>query len=45
MSSRSADTMDSHELVQKALAVIEEDRLPYLATVEGDQPRLRPSRL
>ena len=34
--------MDPRELVQQALAVIQEDRLPYLATVEGDQPRLRP---
>lgn len=30
------------ELVEQALAVIRSDRLPYLATVEGDQPRLRP---
>jgi len=29
-------------LVQRALAVIKADRLPYLATVEGHQPRLRP---
>jgi general stress protein 26 len=29
-------------MVQQALAVIRADRLPYLATVEGDQPRLRP---
>src|SRR4051812_10972134 len=29
-------------LVERALAVIRADRLPYLATVEGDQPRLRP---
>ena len=28
--------------MQQALAVIYADRLPYLATVEGDQPRLRP---
>ena len=30
------------ELIEQALAVIQSDRLPYLATVEGDQPRLRP---
>jgi general stress protein 26 len=30
------------DLVERALAVIRADRLPYLATVEGDQPRLRP---
>ncbi|QEH33555.1 General stress protein 26 [Aquisphaera giovannonii] len=29
-------------LVNEALAVVRSDRLPYLATVEGDQPRLRP---
>ena len=28
--------------MQQALSVIQADRLPYLATVEGDQPRLRP---
>jgi general stress protein 26 len=30
------------DLVTQALAVIHSDRLPYLATVEHDQPRLRP---
>ena len=39
--SRSAGPDD---LVQQALNVIRADRLPYLATVEGDQPRLRPDR-
>ena len=28
--------------MQQALSVIQADRLPYLATVKGDQPRLRP---
>ncbi len=38
-----SNEMDGPEaLVQRALAVIQADRLPYLATVEGDQPRLRP---
>ncbi len=32
----------SEQLVERALAVVRADRLPYLATVEGDQPRLRP---
>jgi general stress protein 26 len=30
------------ELVELALAVIAADRFPYLATMDGDQPRLRP---
>ncbi len=42
MPSLSADHLGPSELVQQALAVIAADRLPYLATVEGDQPRLRP---
>ena len=42
MPSCSADHLEPSELVQQALSVIAADRLPYLATVEGDQPRLRP---
>src|SRR5271157_1066691 len=42
MPTLSADYLDPSELVQQALSVIYADRLPYLATVEGDQPRLRP---
>jgi general stress protein 26 len=30
------------ELVAKALAVIQADRFPHLATIDGDQPRVRP---
>src|SRR5216683_5042861 len=30
------------ELVQRALAVIQADRFPHLATIDRDQPRLRP---
>jgi len=30
------------EVAKLALAVIQADRFPYLATVDGDQPRLRP---
>jgi general stress protein 26 len=30
------------ELVERALAVIRADRFPHLATMDGDQPRLRP---
>jgi general stress protein 26 len=29
-------------LIDQASAVIQADRFPYLATVDGDQPRLRP---
>ncbi len=36
------DPTGPEELARQALAVIHSDRLPYLATVEGDQPRLRP---
>src|SRR6187549_277487 len=42
MPTRSAENLDADELLEQALAVIHADRLPYLATVEGDQPRLRP---
>ena len=30
------------ELVNLALAVLQADRFPYLATADGDQPRVRP---
>lgn len=30
------------EVTRRALAVVQADRFPYLATVDGDQPRLRP---
>jgi general stress protein 26 len=30
------------KLVELALAVVRADRFPYLATIDGDQPRLRP---
>jgi general stress protein 26 len=36
------ETIDPAELVQWALAVIRADRFPHLATIDGDQPRLRP---
>ena len=42
MSTSVLDQATPEEMVQQALAVIRADRLPYLATVEGDQPRLRP---
>ena len=37
-----AERAASEDLVELALKVVQSDRLPYLATVEGDQPRLRP---
>src|SRR5436305_7889993 len=36
------ETFSPGELVQRALAVIRADRFPHLATIDGDQPRLRP---
>jgi general stress protein 26 len=30
------------ELIDRALAVIRADRFPHLATIDGDQPRVRP---
>ena len=36
------ETVNPAELVNLALAVIQADRFPHLATVDGDQPRLRP---
>src|SRR6516225_11406387 len=34
--------VDSAQLVNLAQAVIQADRFPYLATLDADQPRLRP---
>ena len=34
--------VDPGELVALALAVMQADRFPWLATIDGDQPRLRP---
>src|SRR5579862_10022085 len=34
--------IDTAQLVELALAVVRADRFPHLATVDGDQPRLRP---
>jgi general stress protein 26 len=36
------EPIDPATLVEKALAVIRADRFPHLATIDGDQPRLRP---
>src|SRR6266481_715477 len=34
--------VDPRQLASLAQAVIQADRFPYLATLDGDQPRLRP---
>src|SRR5881409_3867694 len=34
--------VDPRQMVELAQAVIQADRFPYLATMDGDQPRLRP---
>src|SRR5262245_44654638 len=36
------EPVDPELLVDRALAVIRADRFPHLATIDGDQPRLRP---
>jgi general stress protein 26 len=36
------EPIPSHELPELALRVIGADRFPHLATLDGDQPRLRP---
>lgn len=42
MSKPTPKTIDPAELVNLAKAVIAADRFPHLATIDGDQPRLRP---
>ncbi|MGV3754239.1 MAG: pyridoxamine 5'-phosphate oxidase family protein [Verrucomicrobiota bacterium] len=34
--------LTSAEVLERATKVVQEDRFPYLATIDGDQPRLRP---
>ena len=34
--------VDPSEVLELATAVVQADRFPYLATIDGDQPRLRP---
>lgn len=36
------EPIDPHQVAGLALGVVKRDRFPYLATVDGDQPRLRP---
>jgi general stress protein 26 len=42
MTKPTPDAPQPRDLIDRALAVIQADRFPYLATVDGDQPRLRP---
>jgi general stress protein 26 len=42
MTKQPPDPPDPQTAIDRALAVIQADRFPYLATVDGDQPRLRP---
>jgi general stress protein 26 len=42
MSKPSPEPIDPRKLVELALAVIQADRFPDLATIDGDQPRVRP---
>jgi len=42
MAKPTPETVDPGELVELALAVIRADHFPHLATMDGDQPRLRP---
>lgn len=37
-----SEPVDPTQVAELALAVIQADRFPYLATIDGDQPRLRP---
>lgn len=36
------EPVDPEKLVDLALEVVREDRFPHLATIDGDQPRVRP---
>jgi general stress protein 26 len=42
MSKPQPQAFDSTQLLSLAQAVVEADRFPQLATIDGDQPRLRP---
>jgi uncharacterized pyridoxamine 5'-phosphate oxidase family protein len=42
MTRPAAEPVDPTRLREYALAVVQADRFPHLATMEGDQPRLRP---
>lgn len=42
MSKPAPEAMDPETLVERARAVMEAARFPFLASIDGDQPRLRP---
>ena|SRR5438445_749761 len=42
MSKPAPQTIKPGEVKERALAVIRADRFPHLATLDGDQPRIRP---
>ena len=42
MTKPSPKPIDANELPRLAAAVVQADRFPYLATIDEDQPRLRP---
>src|SRR5258707_43615 len=42
MATPAQEKLSPAEVLQKARAVIQSDRFPYLATIDGDQPRVRP---
>jgi general stress protein 26 len=42
MAKPQAEPVDPSQLLSLAQAVIQGDRFPYLATMDGDQPRVRP---
>jgi general stress protein 26 len=42
MAKPQAEPVDPKQVARLAQSVIEADRFPYLATMDGDQPRLRP---
>src|SRR5437899_9116589 len=42
MSKPASPPIDPQRLVELALAVVKADRFPHLASMDGDQPRVRP---
>ena len=42
MSQPAPERLEPPQLIDRALAVIAADHFPYLATLDGDQPRVRP---
>lgn len=42
MSRPKPESIDPARLTELALAVVQADRFPYLASIDGDQPRVRP---